>query len=117
MAQVSIFITCTHCVLSGSYDPFMYRLEEAFKAVAEGRSCLICQGVRRVRLDLLAPDLLFADVATHSIAFEELQIVKHLGAGAFGTVDSALWKNQVPSIPAIPIARLTWNWTGCSWWL
>jgi hypothetical protein len=49
--QRSVLIECPHCLRLHSYDPFIFDLNNAEKAAAEGSQYLYCRGIRPVRID------------------------------------------------------------------
>ena len=96
--DVDISVPCSHCVEAGSYSPFMFSMEECAQQVTSGngKPFVMCRGVRKVRIDAIAPDISFADMMTKRIDFKELNLIKVIGTGAFGQVyEAKLNENSV----------------------
>ena len=86
--EVDIQVPCNHCVEAGSYSPFMFSMEECVQQVTSGsgQPYVLCRGVRKVRIDALAPDISFADMLTKRIDFADIEVSRIIGVGAFGQV-------------------------------
>ena len=53
-----------------SYDPFLFELQAAEKAAAEGSQYLYCRGIKPVRIDHVALDVTLAQVVHMTVPFE-----------------------------------------------
>jgi hypothetical protein len=91
-SEVTVQVPCTHCVAAGSYDPFLFPVEELVDAVRSGSGVAYCRGTRKIRIDTLAPDVAFADLSSHLVPYSQIQVVRELGKGAFGSVYEATFQ-------------------------
>jgi len=89
--ELEILIPCTHCIEANSYDPFLFKVEECIQQVTSGNAFVLCSGVRKVRIDALAPDISFGDMQTKRIDFNDIHRKDIIGTGAFGRVYEGLW--------------------------
>ena len=98
--DVDIYVPCVHCVEIGSYSPYLFTLEECIHQVTTGtgQPFVWCRGLRRVRIDALAPDISFTDMRTKRVDFKDIQLSSVIGLGAFGKVYSGKWNDQLVAI-------------------
>jgi hypothetical protein len=54
-------------------------------------------------LSELIPDLLLKDKEVLKVPFSDLKIKKHLGTGAFGSIDQAVWNDEEVAVKQITI--------------
>ena len=92
--KVDIKIPCTHCLLEGDYSPHIFTLEECISSIQDSIGYVYCKNVRRVRIDLIAPDLSFMDMKKFIIQYNgNISIIESIGEGAFGAVYLGLLNN------------------------
>ena len=101
--DVDISVPCSHCVEAGSYSPFMFSMEECAQQVTSGngRPFVLCRGVRKVRIDAIAPDISFADMMTKRINFKDITLLKVCGVGAFGQVYEAKFSDSLVAVKVL----------------
>jgi len=79
------FIPCSHCIDKNLQTPFLFPFEDCVHAVHRAGSPFVyCNGIpsRAVRVDLMAPDLVFQEIPI----IEHLSIATKIGEGGFGIV-------------------------------
>ena len=60
--EIEIFVPCSHCYEVGSYSPFMFAMPECVAQITGGNCFVFCNGIRKVRIDTIAPDITFTDL-------------------------------------------------------
>ena len=103
--NVEKFIPCSHCLSSGGYSQWKFKEEDCMKYIAEGRGYVLCRDIRKIRLDVLAPDLSFTDLKKLHIPYNELNIISVIGEGAFGTVSKANYKGLIVAVKQLSMAQ------------
>lgn len=84
-----VFICCVHCLMQRTATPHMFALQEVETAAATSKSFLYCEADNQkvaVNITTIAPDLVMADLEHFKMEYSDIQILKPLGEGAFGTV-------------------------------
>jgi serine/threonine protein kinase len=82
-----VWVFCSHCLASHSYDPFKFSLADLVMAVSRDRSAnVLCRNVTPVTIASMAPDVVLSkvrQVQRRDIVYAEEDL---LGAGSFGSV-------------------------------
>ena len=91
--SVDVSIPCSHCILNGDYSQWQFTLKESMTAITSGYGYLLCRNLRRVRLDILVPDLSFADLQHIHIPYDDIKISNFIGEGSYGSVYYGIWNN------------------------
>ena len=98
-AHVNVVIPCSHCLISpDSYSQWEFPIEECIEAIAHGHAYVLCRNIRKIRLDILAPDISLADLKKLQINFNEIEIGDEIGEGAFGIVCKGFYKGELVAI-------------------
>ena len=83
--SVKISVPCSHCISIG-YSQWEFPLEDCLDSDVIERGYVLCGNVRRIRLDILAPDVTLADLQQIHIPFDEITMESVIGYGSFGVV-------------------------------
>lgn len=96
--KITVSVPCSHCIMEGSYSRWDFGLEECLQSVTEAVGFVLCRNIRRIRLDVLAPDLSFADLKRLLIPFDAITLDGVIGEGAFGTVYKGTFNGKAVAI-------------------
>lgn len=96
-----IQLVCLHCIGERSFDPFLFSLTDCELTAARGKHYALCRGIRPVRIDLIAPDVVMADV--DHLPIEKIQITQNepLGEGGFAVVYKGTYEDKDVAIKVI----------------
>ena len=93
----AITVPCSHCLESG-YSQWEFPISQCLDAVANKHSFLLCNNVRKIRLDILAPDLSFSDLQQYIADQNDIKFEEDIGEGTFGAVFRGTYKGEVVAV-------------------
>jgi len=96
-----ITIPCSHCLSESGYSQWEFPLSQCMEATASGNLYVHCKNVRKVRLDVLAPDISLSDLRKLVIPFDDLKLIKDIGEGAYGVVYKAKYNGKIVAVKEI----------------
>ena len=92
-----ISVPCSHCLING-YSQWEFPINELMNAVSSQKVFVLCNNVRKIRIDILAPDLAFADLKNYRVNANDIKFEKDIGEGTFGAVFKGKYKNNVVAV-------------------
>ena len=97
-SSVRIEVPCLHCLKMGSYDPYIFNLEDLSKQMADGDYFAYCRSIYPVRIFSMAPEISVEGIDSHVIPYSSIEMGEQLGEGSFSTVFKGKWNNEEVAI-------------------
>jgi serine/threonine protein kinase/WD40 repeat protein/GTPase SAR1 family protein len=101
--SVRVDVPCLHCLAAGTYDYYVFDLDDLSARMAEGDYFAYCRSIHPVRIYTMAPDISVEGLDSHIIPYDSFELGEKLGEGSYSVVYKGRWMDKDVAIKVMNI--------------